>query len=641
MRLARRISSKIVFCCALFFGAAYGVSAAASGAVPPRLPLPPHTGQPRPPVRAQTTPSAAEASRFLARATFGPTDADIAHLQAVGYSAWLDEQFAAPATRRMDYMNWVVNTLHEDFNTDQVLEAWWLGALGGPDPANPTVIRRDQLRQRVAFALSEIFVVSTKNGMVESFANGQAYFYDILVNDAFGNYRQLLEDVTLSPAMGVYLNMLSNQRADSSQNIHPDENYAREVNQLFSVGLVLLNPDGTPKLANGQPVPTYTQDTVKAFAHTFTGWNWADCVPADHDSFSDCDVDWETGANMQQPMAAFADFHDNGTHSPDDLPNKQLLAYSGAANGGVLAAGGTPQSDLKFALDNIFNHPNVGPFVGKQLIQRLVTSNPTPAYVQRVAAVFDNNGAGVRGDLKAVVAAILLDDEAINGAQKYPDTFGKLREPLLRLSHIWRAMGAQHRCGKDTIKQTDSGSYTLHYANRPYRYAGWYSAWGTDYQFNQQPLNANSVFNFFRPGFVPPGEMSTKKLYGPEFQIATDSEVAEVTNDVLPRAMWLDIHDTCDADDDFGDVAIDQARDLALAGSGQGGPSDPADRLVDAYNLRFMGGQMSSYMRTTLINYLNRIDHYWSNDGKQDWRLARIQRALYLIFTSPEYAIQK
>ena len=587
------------------------------------------------------SPTPGEAGRFLDQATFGATDADISHLVRMGYFGWLDEQFNAPPTRRMDYHDWVVNTLKEDFQTDQMLEAWWLGALGGPDPGNTTLIHRDQLRQRVAFALAEIFVVATKNGLIDSFANGQAYYNDLLINDAFGNYRQLLEDVTLSPAMGVYLNMLGNRRADSANNIHPDENYAREVNQLFSIGLVMLNQDGTPQLVNGQPVPTYTQDTVKAFAHVFTGWNWADCVPADHTNFSDCDVDWTTGANMQQPMAAFAAYHDNGTNTPDDLPNKQLLSYPGAVNGGVLANGGTPQSDLKFALDNIFNHPNVGPFIGRQLIQHLVTSNPSPAYVQHVAAVFNNNGAGVRGDLKAVINAILLDDEARNGARKFPDTFGKLREPLLRLSHIWRAMGAQHRCGQDTVRQTGTGSYTQHYANRPYRYAGWYSAWSTDYLFNQQPLNANSVFNFFKPGFVPPGEMTTKQLYGPEFQITTDSQIAEVTNDVLPRAMWLDIHDTCDATDDFGDVAIDHSRDLALAGSGQGGPSDPADRLVDAYNIRFMGGQMSSYMRTTLINYLNRIDHYWDDNGKQDWRISRIQRALYLIFTSPEYAIQK
>ncbi|MBS0583535.1 MAG: DUF1800 domain-containing protein [Proteobacteria bacterium] len=584
----------------------------------------------------------ADASRFLAQTTFGPTDADIQRLVKLGYLAWLDDQFAAPPTRMLDYLGWVKNTLGEDVDTNHVLEAWWLGALGGPDPGNNALIHRDQLRQRVAFALSEIFVVSTKTTLIDQFPNGQAYFYDVLVNDAFGNFRQLLEDVTLSPAMGVYLNMLSNQRTDSTKNIHPDENYAREVNQLFTVGLVLLNPDGTPQLSGGLPIPTYTQDTVKAFAHVFTGWNWADCNPAVHQNFSDCDVNWTTGANMQQPMAAFANYHDNGTRAPDDLSGKQLLNYPGAANAGLLVDGGTPQSDLKFALDNIFNHPNVGPFIGRQLIQRLVTSNPTPGYVQRIAAVFNDNGHGVRGDLKAVISAIVLDDEARNGAKKYPDSFGKLREPLLRMAHIWRAMGAQHRCGHNkVVTRSDKSVYTEHYAAQPYRYAGWYSAWSTDYLFNQRVMYANSVFNFFRPNFVPPGEMAQKNLYGPEFQITTDSQIAEVTNDVLPRAMWLDIRDTCDSTDDYGDVAIDHLRDLALAGSGQGGPADPADRLVDAYNVRFMGGQMSTYMRTTLLNYLNRIDHYWDNGGTQDWRIARIQRALYLILTSPEYAIQK
>ncbi len=587
--------------------------------------------------------SDSDAARFLAQATFGTTDADIAHLHSIGYAAWLAEQFDAtrtPPTLELDYFNWVTNTLHEPATGDTLAEAWFLGALGGPDPRNPVVIRKDQLRQRVAFALSEIFVVSRKNPLIDDFPNGSAYFYDILVNDAFANYRKLLEDVTLSPAMGVYLNMIGNQRADSTQNIHPDENFAREANQLFSVGLVMLNADGSAQLANGQPIPTYTQNTVKAFAHVFTGWNWSDCDASD-DQFQYCSPDWDTGANWIQPMIAFDAYHDNGTHGADDLSNKQLLKYPNAANGGVLADGGTPASDLKFALDNIFNHPNVGPFFGRQLIQRLVTSNPSPAYVQRVAAVFNDDGAGVRGNLQAVVRAILLDPEARAALPAQSDSFGKLREPLLRLTHVWRAMGARHTCGNDSTRTNDDGSTTtFHYAQQPYRYAGYNSAWGTDYYIGQTPLNANSVFNFFRPAFVPPGEMTQRHLFGPEFQITTDSGIVQVSNDAYVRAMYLDIADTCDSDDDYGDVRINHAQDIALAGSAQGGPSDPADRLVDAYNLRFMSGQMSSYMRQILLDYLNPIDSSWADAG-EDWRIERVNRALYLVLTSPEYAIQK
>ncbi|HSE13796.1 MAG TPA: DUF1800 family protein, partial [Rudaea sp.] len=238
----------------------------------------------------------ADAARFLAQATFGPTDADIAHLRALtvanngaGYQAWLNEQFSAPPTSQLAYYNWVATTLGENTGFSNILEAWFLGALGGPDPqfpADPTKVHTDQLRQRVAFALSEIFVVSDQNTLLDQHPDGLAYYYDLLSANAFGNYRVLLEQVTLSPQMGVYLNMQGNPRADLTQNLHPDENYAREINQLFSVGLVMLNGSGTPQLdGSGQPIPTYTQPVITAFAHVFTGWNWADCTSG---NFSGC-----------------------------------------------------------------------------------------------------------------------------------------------------------------------------------------------------------------------------------------------------------------------------------------------------------------------------------------------------------------
>jgi hypothetical protein len=339
-------------------------------------------------------------------------------------------------------------------------------------------------------------------------------------------------------------------------------------------------------------------------------------------------------------MAPFATYHDNGTDAVNDIANKQLFNYPGALNGGLLLAGGTPQADLQFALDNIFRHPNVGPFIGKQLIQRLVTSNPTPQYVQRVAAVFNDDGsaAHVRGNLRAVVQAILLDPEARTGQWSKPDTFGKLREPLLRLTHFWRAMGAIHRCGRDYV----AGTATYHYANQPYRYAGYVTAWGTSDSIygsgvGQAPLNAFSVFNFFKPSYLPPGEMTAAGLLGPEFQINTDTLITNSTNSTAGKAFSLDVSDTCDANDDNGEVKINRAQDAALAGSANGGTSDPATRLVDAYNLRFMSGQMSPFMRQVLLNTLNPIG---SADGT-DWRAQRINRALLLILTSPEYMIQK
>ena len=579
----------------------------------------------------------ADAARFLAQATFGPIDADIAHLRSLvaanggaGYQAWLNEQFAAPVSSQMTYYNWVANTLAEGTGSTTIREAWFLGALGGPDPqfpGNAAKNHTDQLRQRVAFALSEIFVISDQNTLLNQHPDGFAYYYDILSNNAFGNFRTLLDQVTLSTDMGVYLNMVSNPRADLTKNRHPDENFAREINQLFSVGLVFLNGDGSVQLQAGQPVPTYTQPVITAFAHVFTGWNWASCTSGNY-----LNCGYQNG-DFTTPMVAFAAFHDNGTDLTNDIVSKQLLSYPGAANGGVLAAGGTPATDLAFALDNIFNHPNVGPFIGKQLILRLVTSNPSPAYVQRVTNVFNNNGSGVRGDLKAVVQAILLDPEARVGQYQFPDSFGKLREPLLRMTHFWRGTGALHHCG------LDAGG--LHYANQPYRYAGYSSAWGTgdaiyDSGVGQAVLDADTVFNFFKPSYIPSGEMTTRNLRGPEFQIATDSLVVNSTNDLAGKSWNGDLTDTCGADA-IGDMALNRSQDLALAGSANGGPGDPATPLVDAYNKRFMSGQMSPFMRQTLLNYLNPI----SSASGADWKFQRISRALLLIQTSPEYLIQK
>ena len=633
----------------------------------------------------------ADASRFLTQATFGPTDADIAHLRSVGYQAWLNEQFAAAPSYEMTYLNWVRNTLLEELGQNNRQEAWFLGALGGPDPqypANAAKNHTDQLRQRVAFALSEIFVISDQNGTLGDFANGMGSYYDKLIAGAFGNFRDVLQTVTLHPAMGVYLNMLGNRRADLSQNLHPDENYAREINQLFTIGLVMLNLDGTPQLASGTPIPTYAQSTITNFAHVFTGWNWKDCdggtdsavPPVYHqfwdDQFTGCFPPWNDNfvSNFETPMIAFdttyalsapwapspaPSYHDDGSDASNDVATKQLLSYPGAANGGVVPNGGTAADDLQFALDNIYNHPNVAPFISKQLIQRLVTSNPSPAYVQRVATVFNaNRTSGTQ--LKSVVQAILLDPEARYGQWWNSDTFGKLREPLLAVTHFWRAMQAVHSCGQDVAAIGTPGtmgySPPSKYANQPYRYAGWGTAWSTsDTQYSggvaQAALDANTVFNFFKPSFMPPGEMTTRKLLGPEFQLQTDSIIANSTNGRMGQFFWYDLNGQydptnhpgvhCDPNDLFGGVMIDLSQDATLAGSAQGGPTDPSDRLVDAYNHRFMSGQMSPFMRDQLITYLNTIDHWWAWPDGTDWRVQRVNRALYLVLTSPEYMIQK
>ena len=362
-----------------------------------------------------------EAFRFLQQATFGPTKADIDRLVALGdssvaYSRWIDEQMAiAPslllpvllAKRASGVRGPELNNARQD--------AWFRNTVLGPD----------QLRQRVAFALSEIMVVSQRGALNErQFA--LADYYDVLARNAFGNFRQLTEQVTLHPAMGVYLSMLGNRKPDPALNIRPDENYARELMQLFTIGLVQLNPDGTIQTDGlGQPIPTYDQSVIEGFANVFTGWNYSGGT-----SFSTAIVNHIT---QTRPMQAYPE-----EHSP---LAKRLLDYPGVVTN-ELPPNQTPAQDLAAALDNVFNHPNVAPFIARRLIQRLVASNPSAGYVARVAAVFANDGTGKRGQLNSVVRAILLDPEARPNLATANDATGKLKEPLLRLIQLWRAYNA-------------------------------------------------------------------------------------------------------------------------------------------------------------------------------------------------------
>jgi uncharacterized protein (DUF1800 family) len=560
----------------------------------------------------------ADAARFLAQATFGPTSDGIAHLRDVGYAGWLNEQFAAPASTETQYLDWVSATWPDEYLFDDTrIEIWTINSVGAPDPSRagyPSNAATDQLRQRVALALSEIFVVSNSNGTLAYQPWSLAGFYDLLAADAFGNYRTLLEDVTKHPAMAIFLSMIQNQKADPEQNIHPDENYAREVMQLFSVGLVQLNPDGTPVLSGGAQVPTYDQATVRGFAAVFTGWDW-NSSPASECELTDscCDDDryfWcgptsSADPGWRLPMEPVEPYHDNTS-------DKQLLVYPGVAlANGVLVHGGGAQAEMTAALDNIFNHPNVGPFIAKRLIERLVTSNPTPAYVQRVAEVFNDNGAGVRGDMKAVIRAILLDPEARYGQWQHPDTFGKLREPLLKITQMWRAMAARSTGGR---------IQTL----RPWP--------PIEDQIGEAPLRSPTVFNFFKPDYAQPGEVATAGLVSPEFQILTDSMIVDTPN-WLFHEVFCDYagSEDCWASDDPATMQMDEDRDAALAASDPGA-------LVDSYNALFMSGQMSPFMRNVLVTRLQAMTHddYGSELGRR-----RVQHALYLILNSPEYSIQK
>jgi uncharacterized protein (DUF1800 family) len=504
----------------------------------------------------------ADAFQFLNQATFGATEADAEQLMAMTYESWIGNQIRMPASLQLPHM---LSLPPPDFmgqlHADRV-DIWFRNSLWG----------EDQLRQRVAFALSEIMVVS-QLGALQERPFAVADFYDVLARNAFGNYRDLIEEVTLHPAMGVYLSMLGNRAPNPALNIRPDENYARELMQLFSIGLVELNTDGTERLVDGQNVPTYDQEVIEGFAHVFTGWTWA---------FS---PNFGSGRvptlSQYTPMAHWPEFHDTGP--------KQLL------NGVVLPPGQAGEQDLSGALDNIFNHPNVGPFMAIRLIQRLTTSNPSPAYVQRVAEVFNDNGSGVRGDLGAVVRAILLDPEA--RPSNPMDMDGKLKEPLLRLTQLYRAYNATS-------------------ANGGYQLGGAYIILG------QGPLQAPHVFNFFSPFFAPPGEIRDAGLVAPELEIATEYLNTFFTNYMLFQTFGLN-HANTELNPD--DIYIDFQEEMDVAAD--------IDALIDMVDGKLLGGEMSATLRTEIRGMVERI-------AETD-TLVRAAEAIYLTVTSPEYAYQR
>ena len=511
-----------------------------------------------------------DAARFLTQATFGArTVADINALSQSGYRGWLDAQFATPAgTPHIDYLN-AIKANGDRVEEQHAYESVWQQFL----------YNENQLRARVAFALSEIMVISNIAPDQDTWA--LASWMDMLYRNAFGNYRTLLEDVTLHPAMGYYLNMLGNDREDPAAGFKPNENYAREVMQLFSIGLVQLNSDGTAQRnAQGQTIPTYVQADVEEFARVYTGWSFAGGNVLDSHAFD------RVAENWTQPMRAWPSHHSTGS--------KRLL------NGTVLPAGQSAEKDLKDALDNLFNHPNVGPFMARRLIQFLVTSNPTPAYVGRVAAKFNNNGQGVRGDLRAVVEAILLDAEARDASVVTSTTFGKQKEPVIRFVNLLRGTGALATNGANSIWWLDN----------------------PDDHLGQSPLLAPSVFNFFSPFFARAGTVAQAGLVSPEFQITTETQA-------VGRANFFNrvIYDREFGFRDEGKLVLNYEpfKDLV----------NQPSVLVDHFNLLFTAGGMSVTTRTAIIDMLTAMQ------AKGESRTDRVRAALLMVFVSPDYVIQK
>jgi uncharacterized protein (DUF1800 family) len=516
---------------------------------------------------AATLVDQADATRLLEQSTFGPTDALVAHVQAVGVQGWLNEQFAAqesqypafpyapPDANTFCATSTNPNCLRDNYSLFLLQNAFFRNALTGTD----------QLRQRVAFAFSQIFVTS---GIVVNVPYGMAKYQQLLLDNAFGNFQDLLTKVTLSSVMGDYLNMVNNDKTTGT--VNPNENYAREVMQLFSIGVWQLNEDGTRVLdANGAPIPTYAQATVDGYANLFTGWTYPLLPGTTQKSHNP--------KNFLGDMVAVPANH--------DFDAKTLIE-------GVVDTAGKPMaSDLAFAMQGLSLHPNVGPFIGRQLIQKLVTGNPSPQYVARVSAVFDNDGSGVRGSLKAVVTAILTDPEA-RGDVKADPTYGKLREPMLFLTEAARAVGT-----------TSDGVYFTQQAK----------------SLGQDLFNSPSVFNYYPPTYVVPGTT----VFGPEFALQNASTAINRYN--FANAFSFG---TIPPLSTLPGATGTQPNWSAL----QSVAANPAT-LVSELNSLLMHGTMPPAMQATILSAVALVP---ASDP-----LTRAKNAYYLTITSPQFQVER
>lgn len=541
-----------------------GGSSGSSRAVTP-TPTPAPT--PSPPTRAQMV----DAASFAQQTTFGLPYAEIETLAADGKEVWLDRQFALPVSDHLsiavDFFNRREAGEFDAFEDDiEFLVfarrlAWWHRA----------ITAEDVVRQRVAFALSQIFVVSDNVDELNIHPDALSGYNDVLLRNAFGNFRDLLQEVALHPAMGVFLSHLNNRKADAAANTFPDENFAREVMQLFSIGLFELNPNGTLRTdgANNS-IPTYDNQDIREFAKIFTGLSWGGAG-----AFFGKEV-----PDFSAPMQMFEGQHESGA--------KLLL------NGQVVPAGQSADQDIESAIDNLFQHPNVGPFIGRQLIQRLVTSNPTPAYIERVSDAFANNGSGIRGDMQAVLRAILFDDEAQGiGAPAY---FGRVREPVLRYASVLRQFGANSDDG--FIAEI---GYRLQFLGK------------------QHPMSSPSVFNFYLPDHSPQGPLAGQGLVAPELQIMTSAAIINMSN--VFDLMFLSETPT-ETPEPLAATRLDISDYLGIA--------EDVDVLLDRLDVVVTAGTLSAETRTVIASILNDIS---------DTQF-RTQMAIYLVLISPDALVQ-
>jgi len=518
------------------------------------------TPAPTPTPVVVTPPTKAQASRFLAQTSMGSSSADIDKVTAQGFDTWITDQFAVP--RATSHWDWLVaggyNAATNINSQNGFNNTVWRQAISG----------QDQLRQRVGLALLNFLVVGIDGLNTNWKAFAAAAYLDVLMDNAFGNYRDILDKISTNAAMGYWLTFLGNRKANTATGAQPDENYARELMQLFTLGLYKLNADGTQQLSGTTPIETYGPDDVSGLARVFTG-------------FTLDSTDSTTPDRLRRPLIQQAANHELGT--------KVFL-------GTTIPANTTGFASLKIALDTIFAHSNVPPFVSKQLIQRLVTSNPSPAYVGRVSAVFANNGSGVRGDMKAVIRAILMDSEARSDSSLTSANFGKLREPVVRLTNWARAFGVTSPSDAWAIGDTSSS------VNRLAQSIG----------------HSPSVFNFFRPGYTPPNTaISAAGLVAPELQITNEPSVIAYVNYMQALIQ-----------NGTGDVRADYTAILTKA-------SD-STALIDEINILLAAGQLSSATRATIKTAVDSIGTTTSALLNN-----RVYTAILLTMASPDYLAQK
>ncbi len=530
-----------------------------------------------------------QASRFLAQATFGADQRLIDQVVDLGMEVWIDQQLKIPPSSMLDAL----------YRTNNEVIDWFLA--NGGDPAEvegrphgkifnyawweTNLSNEDLLRQRVAFALSEFFVISIQSDL-EGYPDGLSSYYDILSKHAFGNYRDLLFDVSLHPCIGFYLSHLNNPKTNLEENTRPDENYAREIMQLFSIGLYELNDDGSRKKdANGNDIPTYGQSEIKEMAKVWTGLGISRILP---DMAEDTTTYFGQGlyaSDLTKPMKMYEEYHE---------PGEKIIV-----GGQVVPAGQSGMEDINDAIDILFNHPNVGPFLSRHLIQRLVKSNPSPGYIKRISSVFNDNSIGERGDLGAVIKAILMDPEARNCSWTGMPESGRLREPFLRYTHFSRAMDLEQ------------------YYDR-----FWNIAWNYYQNTEQTVFGSKSVFNFFLPDFSPNGAIADRGLVAPEYQIHNSRTSLGYINEVNRWAVWNAVMYSWEEDNPAVILNTENLKKYAR----------DTEVLVNKLDMLLTHGQLTDRTRTIIKNALENMIF-------GEFREDRVRLAIYLFMISPDYNV--